>query len=126
MPASLVDVPVLQPAEVLAKFGDDLQMWQAVEVTFLTETTRLLGELHQAVRSQRWDAVLRIAHNLRGAASSLGAERVNWVAEAIERVGKVRQQESAAGLIGQLSFELDMYDRAVQSLMATLMPGVPP
>jgi HPt (histidine-containing phosphotransfer) domain-containing protein len=74
---------------------------------FLDETPRLLDQLVAATASRDAAAATRLAHGLKGSATTVGAARVRDAAQHLERAGAIADWDAFEGGLDRLRSEVD-------------------
>jgi HPt (histidine-containing phosphotransfer) domain-containing protein len=92
--------------EIARSLGLDLAAVQRLAETFLSTSEQDLLELERAVAGGDAEAVARLAHHIKGAASALEAEGVHGEAAILERQGKTRRLEGADAHVSRLRSQL--------------------
>ncbi len=92
-----IDIPRLRML-----VGDDPQFLAELSRTFLASSTRLLGELRQAIAAQDREQLKALAHKLKGGAGSVCAQRVTDLCLALEQTALVAPTAELAGVVDQV------------------------
>lgn len=77
-----------------------VEMWE-------TKSTEDLTLLNRALDSNDSDAVVKVAHSLKGASANLGAVTVQSAAKRLEAMGREGDLSMAASLLERLAHEIE-------------------
>ncbi len=102
---------ILDTSGLMRMVGGVEESFKVILYTFLESCLEHIEELRRVV--EKPERVRKRAHQLRGAAASVGAQRVSFVAHEIERAADVMSQEVGGELIQQLREEFDALEKAV-------------
>lgn len=108
--------PVLDREVALSRVGGDAELLKEIAVLFLGEYPKMLDELRAAAGRGDANQLERTAHSLKGSVSNFGAGAVVEAARKLEAMGRARQIEEAAPLIGALESALTALARELQAL----------
>ena len=108
--------PVLDREMALSRVGGDAELLKEIAVLFLGEYPKILDELHAAAVRGDAAGLERTAHSLKGSVSNFGASPVVDAARKLEAMGRARQIEQAAPLIGALEAALAALAQELQAL----------
>src|SRR5664279_1007875 len=72
----------------LSRIGGDLELLQEIALLFLSDSSRMLEEIHKAVVSRNASGLDRAAHTVKGCVSNFGAQELYDAALALERMGR--------------------------------------
>jgi HPt (histidine-containing phosphotransfer) domain-containing protein len=76
---------ILDIDTALQRIGDDKELYQEVLKIFLEDAPLQLQILNQSIEKKDFQAICDIAHSLKSATSSVGAERMKEIASQIEQ-----------------------------------------
>ncbi len=113
-------LPVFDARRTLARCGDDPEFACEIVDLFLDTAAELAGDLKSAVADADADAVHRVAHRLKGAATNVSGARVEAVTQQLTAMGKQDQLEDAESLLPRLDAELVQLERALVTFQAEL------
>ncbi|GAB4448842.1 MAG: hypothetical protein Kow0031_31340 [Anaerolineae bacterium] len=101
---------------------DRLQLHQAEYLEllelFVASLDRRIDDIAQAIEQGDGTAVTHTAHNLKGIAANLGANRLSAVAARIESAGEARQFAEANSLLAELEQEVPSLRQALNEAIA--------
>ncbi len=123
-PADAAPVPeVFDPERTLARCADDASFTCEIIDMFLDTTGELADELRQAVAAADVEAVHRLAHRLKGAASNVSGVRVERVARRLSAMGCKGDLRDAPQVMARLDDELARLGRALERFRTQLTEG---
>ena len=99
---------------MLANDGD-VDFLQEVIKAFLEDIPVRAQTLRQAIAQGNIEEAERESHSIKGAAASVGAERIRAAALAVERAAKEEDMSKADALFGALGDELERFQRMIES-----------
>ncbi len=114
------DAAVLNMAEARSRLELDEESYLEFLRFFLADVERKVAVLGQAIAEAAEEVVLYTAHNLKGAAASIGMDRIRNVAGQLERMDIQEEPVKAQATWHQLKAEL----RAVQDYLAKTYPDL--
>jgi two-component system sensor histidine kinase EvgS len=103
---SLCGIPVVDRAVaggLAGQLRDSMGVLAEIMTVFRDDSLRQIGEMNGLVRSGDWRKCGRIAHSLKGAASSIGAARLAALCGAIEQVCAQLEESGTSGVTGWMS-----------------------
>ena len=106
-------------AEVLERLGEDEDLLREMCGIFLNESARLLDKLRQAVAEHSPDAVMRVAHSLKGEVSYFSAPAATAAARRMEDMGHEGDISQAPDALIVLERELAFLCRSVRAFAET-------
>lgn len=115
--ASVTDVdalPVLDRPGAMERVGGDAALLEELLTMLLDQIQTALPELTQAIHAGDSHQLERVAHSLKGAAASLGAERFRQRAFELEMIGRSGDVASAGAALERLVDE----ERALRAAIA--------
>ncbi|MBA2113613.1 response regulator [Bremerella alba] len=107
--------PIVDYAGAMKRLGDDAELFREFIVYYDEDAKQLLLEIEESIRSEATGDLHRAAHNLKGLASNLGAQRVVNAAYSLERIGKNGEILKAREALGHLKSEMERLDTALQN-----------
>ncbi|WDI41464.1 response regulator [Bremerella sp. P1] len=107
--------PIIDYAGAMKRLGDDAELFQEFIVYYDEDAKQLLLQIEEAIQSQSTGDLHRAAHNLKGLASNLGAQRVVNASHSLERIGKNQELAKAADALKLLKSEMECLDTALQN-----------
>jgi HPt (histidine-containing phosphotransfer) domain-containing protein len=105
-------------SEVLARLDGDKELLDEIWLVFLTETPRQMELMKEALDTAQVERVFELAHALKRAAASIGAESVNIGAFEMELAARNKSIQVARNLHGSLVIEVADTLRALCVLLA--------
>ena len=108
--------PVLDRELALSRVGGDAELLKEIAILFLGEYPKILDALRDAAGSGDAAKLERTAHSLKGSVSNFGAGVAVEAARKLEAMGRARQTDEAAPLIGALESALTALARELQAL----------
>jgi len=75
--------------------------------TYLSSSDEIMSNLRAAVHDENAEALARAAHTLKSSSAQMGAEQLSALCKELEALGKEGSLEDAAGLVAQISAELE-------------------
>ena len=106
-------------AELRALLDGDPAFFADMVTSFLDEVPPMLSALEDAVGRGDGDAVLKLSHNLKGSAASLGAPRLAALARDLEVCVESDDLDVASGLLTDLQAEFDRVGTALKGEVST-------
>ncbi|MFN3150401.1 response regulator [Bremerella sp.] len=107
--------PIIDYAGAMKRLGDDAELFQEFIVYYDEDAKKLLEEIEAAIRAPATGDLHRAAHNLKGLASNLGAQRVVNASYSLERIGKNEELAKAPEALKLLKSEMQRLDKALQN-----------
>lgn len=102
----------------LSRIGGDLELLQEIALLFLSDSGRMLDEIHKAVAAHNAGALDRAAHTLKGCVSNFGAQTLYEAALALERMGRSGDLSTVGPAYQQLRAELLQLETDLRELTA--------
>jgi len=115
---TLLEIPGIDLALARRHVSDNLNLLRRVLVDFSRSQPADLDRLREAVAAGDRATVLRVAHTLKGTASTVGAMEVARLAEQVEALVLAGGGERVASLVDALEEKLDVVVGAVTALLA--------
>jgi HPt (histidine-containing phosphotransfer) domain-containing protein len=110
-------LPVFDLDDALERVDGDRAFLQQLIEVFYAGSADSLAKIHQALDTNRGEALAEAAHALKGALGNLSAIRSHDYARALEIAGKSKDFETARTIVPHLEEALDkFYTRAKQEL----------
>lgn len=109
------DVPIVDYAAAMNRLGQDADLFREFVTYYDEDSKNLYDEIETAIEQQASGDLHRAAHNLKGLASSLGAQRVVNASYKLERLGKTEELVQAAKALEELSREMECLDDALRN-----------
>lgn len=107
--------PIIDYAGAMKRLGNDAALFQEFIVYYDEDAKQLVLEVEEAIQAQATGDLHRAAHNLKGLASNLGAQRVVNAAYSLERIGKNNELDRATEALRLLKSEMERLDTALQN-----------
>jgi len=114
-PIASDEPPVYDYTGAKERLMDDDEMLQAVLESFLETTPDLLKEVRKAADSQDLPSCERHAHSLKGSSATLGAMRLQAVAEKMEHLGKAEDLDAYIDAIPLMLEQYEEFKKATES-----------
>ena len=112
----VADTAVLDRADLLARVEGDMGLLGELVTVFHQESGRMLTELHQAINVSDATGLQRVAHSLKGSASSLGGSAVARTALALESMGRDNMLSGGSILLTRLEGEVLCLEQGLMEL----------
>ena len=93
---------VIEKEEALERLGGDEELYLEIANVFLIDTPRQLQILRDSLQRDDRNEFTRIAHSLKSASGTIGAEAMRHVAAKLERIGVAAQNSELAESVGEL------------------------
>lgn len=106
---------IIDYAGAMKRLGDDAELFREFIVYYDEDAKKLLREIETAIDGQATGDLHRAAHNLKGLASNLGAQRVVNASHSLERIGKNEELAKAPEALKLLKSEMDRLHSALQN-----------
>ena len=106
--------------ELLRRFGNDTQRIRELVDLFLEIVPTQMAELDAALSNGDCTAIGKLAHSVRGAFISFGANALADAAEEIERVANNGDLSGLAPLVGEMSRQFSALQEAVQRVRQSM------
>ena len=87
------------------RLAGDRELYEQILEIFFTEAERQIAQLEEAVANGEHRTVMQIAHSIKGAASNIGALRIQKVAFELEKIGNENRMGEAVDVFTQLKDE---------------------
>lgn len=100
----------------LSRVGGDADLLQEIALLFLSDSSRMLREIDQAVAARDSRALDRSAHTLKGCVSNFGAQRLYEAALALERMGRSGDLSNMRAKYLALRDELSQLERDLRAI----------
>ncbi len=107
--------PIVDYAGAMKRLGDDAELFQEFITYYDEDSKQLFQEIESAIQKKETGDLHRAAHNLKGLASNLGAQRVVNASYSLERLGKSGELNKAAEGLELLRSEMERLDSALQN-----------
>ncbi len=78
---------------------------------FKEESSGIMEQLAAAVTSGDAEGLRKTAHRLKGASANVGGMQIRASAAALEAMGAARNLKGAAGIVGQIDQQLQMFNQ---------------
>ncbi len=104
---------VLNPSELLARFGGKKELLARLARIFQEQTPRLLQEIRGAIQRADAPATEHAAHTLKGSLAQLGAIRASELAREVETAAR-------SGVLSGLEVPLKHLEQQADSIQRTL------
>lgn len=102
--------------KTLEQTGGDRKVLKEVIDIYRQEYPMQLEEIRQAVSKKDANALMRVAHTIKGAVSNFGAKSAFEAALALESIGKNGDLSNAADIASKLTAELKRLDEEFNKL----------
>jgi len=107
--------PIVDYAGAMKRLGDDEELFQEFIVYYDEDARQLVTEIEESIETKATGDLHRAAHNLKGLASNLGAQRVVNASYSLERIGKNDELSKAPEALRLLKSEMERLDAALQN-----------
>jgi len=118
-PAPETDLPVFDGRRLKENIGGDIQLYHRIIATFVEEFPKRFASLEQALKDGNRQVVELIAHSIKGAATTIGGERLQMEAMAMEKSALSAELAKLREMLAPL---LQEYERLNAVLLSDL-PG---
>ncbi len=105
------DLPVFDRTSMMARLMDDLELARTVAEGFLSDIPRQIEVLREYLNAGDAPGGERQAHNIKGAAASVGGERLREVAIELEKTARAGDMDGARARMTRLEAEFDRLKR---------------
>ncbi|MGB3681619.1 MAG: PAS domain S-box protein [Rubrobacteraceae bacterium] len=112
----VLDPDVLESLRGLQEPGEPDILAELAEL-FLEDATAQIGALREAVETGDAQAILRLAHALKGSSGNMGAKETSRICARLEELGRLENTNSAGDLLDQLEIEFDAARTALEALI---------
>ena len=112
---SFDELPNVNRQEALDRLGGDESMLDEFLEMLLEQADALLPEMHEAIDNNDLARVEHLGHNIKGAAASLGAERVRYAAYAVELSGRAGDLAAAGKALALLEDQAALLRREMEA-----------
>jgi two-component system, sensor histidine kinase and response regulator len=109
---------VLDPDRLLDALDGDVETMRGVVELFAAQRADLVGRLRDAIRRSVAADVHHVAHSLKGALATLGADAAAEAAFRLERIGRAGDLATAAAAFAALERELERLQPELDRLAA--------
>jgi len=106
--------PIINRQDAVERLGGDEEMLTEFLGMLLEQAQTMLPEIAQAIEANDASGVEQAGHSLKGAAASLGAERMRHAAYAIEIIGRSGNLEQAGQALGYLQEQVTLLRQALE------------
>ncbi|QDU75908.1 Signal transduction histidine-protein kinase BarA [Bremerella volcania] len=107
--------PIIDYAGAMKRLGNDAELFQEFIVYYDEDARQLVQQIEEAIQTKATGDLHRAAHNLKGLAANLGAQRVVNASYSLERIGKNGELAKAAEALRLLQSEMERLDAALQN-----------
>ncbi len=112
--------PIFDGERTLARCGGDPEFACEIVDLFLETAEEIFGELRAAIEAADGQAVHRVAHRLKGAATNVSGARVEAVAQRLTEMGRHGELDAARALLPRIDDELALLGQALKGFQAEL------
>lgn len=109
-------IPVVDLHQALARVNGDKGFYQELLGMLLEDAPRQVEEIREAIGLGDASHVEQVAHSLKGAAASLGAEAVRNVVLSLEVLGRQSDLEGATIMLTELELEIERLNHFAEEL----------
>jgi PAS domain S-box-containing protein len=113
LPAQGSAAPVFDHAGMMARLMNDENLAKQIVAEFLKDIPQQITALRGCLEAGNATGVARQAHTIKGAAATVGGERLRAVAFEIEKSGKAGDLSAAAGQLAGLDAQFDRLKQAL-------------
>ena len=106
--------PVLDRAAAISGMGGDEELFEKFLNLFQEDIVTRLQQIEKAAEDGDLTSLERLAHNLRGAAATLGAYRIRDAAARLEEIGQRKALGEVPQALEQLKEELNVLRQAIK------------
>jgi PAS domain S-box-containing protein len=126
LPAEAATAPTKAPSDeaIASTFRDDTDM-AGIIAEFIGQLPQRLVEMRQAAANNQWDALLRAAHQLKGAGGSYGYACLSEAARELESHAKRQDAEAAMLALNDLTNLCERTQTGLAAQSASLVPMAP-
>jgi len=107
--SSLTGEPMIDLEAALPRFADDMEFFKEMVHEFLKYAPEQLKELIAAVKEGDTNKVERLAHSIKGAAGTLGIQKIADIALRIENMGLTSDLTGARAQLTKLENEINRF-----------------
>ncbi len=112
--------PVFDKESLLERLEEDQDLVEFMVRTFLQEVPGKWEALREVVERKEWDRAERLAHNLKGAAATVGAEALRGAAQDLEEAIRKGSPGETAALLEVLGDRLSRLKTALEEFLGTV------
>jgi CheY-like chemotaxis protein len=102
---------------------DNPEFEQELLLLYLSDTKTQLQQLQKGVEQQDLWQIEQVAHHIKGASASIGAGRLEAIAEAIEQYARQQQLELASSLTTKLEQSFDQLQKVWANSVNLIQPS---
>jgi two-component system sensor histidine kinase/response regulator len=110
------DLPVLEAEGFLDQVAYDRNLMVEIIDLFFAEREHQLPEMEQALATEQYERLQRIAHTIKGSLGSLHATRARWYAQSLETAAKDRKPAECRQHLTAFQQELERLDPELLAL----------
>ena len=107
------DLHIIDVDGLLKRLNDNAALARKIVLMFLEKAPRYIVELHECLAENNRPGVRHRAHNLRGAAVTLGAGRIAALAGELEELDVINKRDQADHAMQQLALEFECLTKAL-------------
>ena len=107
---------VFDEDELLKRLAGDRELGRGVVSGFLEDIPQQIGTLKRHLIQRDAPLVGRLAHTIKGAAATIGADALRKAALEIERAGKAGELDRAVTILSRLEDEFERLKSAIEQL----------
>jgi CheY-like chemotaxis protein/HPt (histidine-containing phosphotransfer) domain-containing protein len=112
---SVPEVPIFDRAGLVDRLFGDEELADSILTRFVETTAQQIESLRQALNSGDTAAAEHIAHSIKGTASNVGGERLQWAASEIEQAAHAEDSDAATGRLDELQAQFERLKEAIQA-----------
>ena len=115
------DWPVFEPHQFEEQCAGESELMIEILDLFSAECRQELPEMAEALLTENFDRIARIAHTLKGSLGSLHAPQARMLAQALEGAAKEENRELCAGTLASLEAGLEVLKDRLTGFRRTLL-----
>lgn len=111
---------ILDRTALIERLGGDLELFHEIAGLFRGDCPKMLSDIRSALNGANPAALERAAHTLKGCVANFGAQAAVQAALNLEKIGRSRQIDAAAGACKALEAEIARFQEALDALAREL------
>lgn len=105
---------VFDKADFLDRVEGDLELAAQLVELYFNDTAENMAKIRQAIADKDYEALICLAHSLKGASANLSGQRVRQTAYELENAAKKGELTGVAAVFARLEQELASFRKALQ------------
>ena len=109
--------PILDLSRLDAALGGDMDMIKEILQMYLDTTSGDVAQLEQVIQTGQADAIVRVAHGIKGASGNVGADLAMTCAAVIEKAARSGDVQTAAAAWPSMKTAFEQTQQAIAAAM---------